>query len=202
VRNRVVAVGRRISVGVGCVGLLALAGCGGTDSRLVVSVVSQDRNPVPHAVVSVAGTSARGTTDRQGRALLIGLRAGAYVMTASARGYYTTTLRRRLRPGYQAIIELAYRPPLGHFVWNIGPAGEFWDLATITKTGITATEWDWTCQRDPRTGKIVGRWIKFAGAPPYAVAPGTIAPEWVPKRFPATGPPTPPSDCGTSPPEP
>jgi hypothetical protein len=42
---------------------------------------------------------------------------------------------------------------------------------------------------------MVGRWHTFAGALPYAVAPFTIAPEWVRRRFPRTGPPRPREGC-------
>src|SRR5579864_6254754 len=181
----------------GAVSVLVLAGCG-TQRKVVVSVVSQDENPVPHALVAVTGKRVSGTTDQQGLALLSGLRPGVYEITASARGYYATKTKRRLTPGKHVAVVLRYRPPVGTFVWNIGPNGEYWDEGTVTKSGIAATEYDWSCSRDPRTGKEVGSWLKFSGALPYAVAPDTIAPEWVRRQFPASGPPTPPSRCGTS----
>jgi hypothetical protein len=189
-----------IRVCAGCLGavsVLVLAGCG-TPRKITVSVLSQDQNPVPHALVAVAGARVTGTTDQQGLALLPGFRPGVYEIIASARGYYATTTKRRLSPGKAVAVELRYRPPIGTFVWNIGPDGEYWDEGTVTKAGITATEYDWSCSRDPRTGKEVGSWLKFSGAQPYAVAPDAIAPEWVRRQFPASGPPTPPSGCRDS----
>jgi hypothetical protein len=118
-----------------------------------------------------------------------------YTLAASAHGYFAQQARLRLTSRRPAQITLVYRPPLGTYVWNIGPAGEFWDEGTVTNSAVTATEYDWMCNRDPHTGKEVGSWTTFAGALPYAIAPNTIAPEWVRRRFPASGPPPPPSDC-------
>jgi len=168
----------------------------GASSRVIVAVVSQDHQPIPHALVVVAGTHARATTDEEGNARLAGLRPGTYAVTASARGYYSATAQRRLAAqGTATPLELRYELPPGTYVWNIGPAGEFWDIATVTRSSITATEFDWTCRRDPTTGKQVGGWVKFAGAPPYAIAPDTMAPEWVRRSFRGGVPPTPHAGC-------
>jgi len=177
--------------------LLALTACGST-SHVSVTVLSPDQEPVPHAVVTVAATHITATTDDQGSARLSGFRPGTYALTASAPGYYDTTAKRRLSPGASVALELEYRLPLGTYVWNIGPAGEFWDVATITRSAVTATEYDWTCRRDPVTRKEVGHWVTFAGASPYAVAPDTIAPEWVRRSFAGGLPPRPRSGCATS----
>jgi hypothetical protein len=72
-------------------------------------------------------------------------------------------------------------------------------LRAIGHNGIgEPVEYDWSCSRDPRTGKEVGSWLKFSGALPYPVAPDAIAPEWVRRQFPLSGPPTPPSGCRNS----
>jgi hypothetical protein len=186
----------RLSVAcLGALGVLVLAGCG-SSGKLAVSVVSPDRQPVLEAEVAVAGTHVRGSTGSQGTAHLSGLRPGVYTVRASAPGYFaaTTTLR-VAAPAERVVVQLRYRPPLGTFVWNIGPDGMYWDEGTVTKSSVTATEYDWTCQRDPRTGKTVGGWTKVPGALPYAVAPGVVASEWTRRRFPADGPPRPPSGC-------
>jgi hypothetical protein len=163
---------------------------------LIVSIVSTDENPIGHAVVRVVGTKVRGVTGALGTASLSRLRPGAYRLIVSARGYYTAEQTVRLRARAPAVVTLSYRPPLGTLIWNIGPAGEYWDVGVVTRAAVTATEYDWTCSRDEKTGKEVGSWLKFAGALPYAVAPNTIAPEWVRGGFPASGPPKPRAGCG------
>jgi hypothetical protein len=183
----------------GTVVALALTGCG-SSRKLAVSVVSPDRQPVLEANVAVAGTAVRGSTDGQGTAHLSGLRPGVYTVRASAPGYFVATRTLRLAAAARrVVVRLQYRPPSGTFVWDIGPDGMYWDEGTVTKSSVTATEYDWTCTRDPRTGRAVGKWTTFPGAVPYAVAPGVISPEWVRRRFPANGPPAPPSGCRTPP---
>jgi Carboxypeptidase regulatory-like domain len=164
---------------------------------VVVSVMSVDRDPVPQAAVAVAGTPVHALTGQTGSARLAGLGPGVYKLIVSARGYIgarTTVRLARVKP---AVVTLSYQPPLGTFVWKVGPADsdEFWVEGRVTKHGITATEYDWTCTRNPKTGKPVGSWNTFAGALPYAVAPFTIAPEWVRRRFPPSGPPRPREGC-------
>jgi hypothetical protein len=177
-----------------------LTSCGSSPQSVVsVDVVSAGHDPVRQATVSVRGTSVTATTNQPGTTSLIGLGPGAYTLTTSARGYFTTQTRVRVPPGKNVVVTLTYRPPLGTFVFQLGAGstGEYWDQATITKSGVRATEYDWTCTKNPRTGKEVGTWIKFAGAVPHAIAPNTIAPDWVRRRFPTSGPPVPRSGCIT-----
>jgi hypothetical protein len=178
----------------GAICVLAVVACG-TTRRVAVIVNSQDRVPVPHATVVVRGTRIAATTDEQGHAALSGLRPGIHELTISAPGYQTVDTRRRVRRRGALSVELLYALPLGTFVWNIGPAGEYWDIATVTKAGVTATEYDWTCTKQQATGTQVGHWLAFPGAQPYAVAPNTMAPEWVRRRFRGGRPPTPRSGC-------
>ena len=76
------------------------------------------------------GTRVRSITDQQGSASLSGLQPGSYKLVVSARGYDVTETRVRLGYRQPENVTLTYRPPLGTFVWNIGPAGEFWDEGT------------------------------------------------------------------------
>jgi len=160
-----------------------------------VSVLSQDRYPVLHAAVTVVGSRVRGNTGEQGSARLTGIGSGVYNLRVSARGYYAETERLRLATGKAGVVTLTYRPPVGTFAWDIHGDGMYWDVGIVTRSTVTATEWDWICSRDPRTGKAVGRWLRFPGAPPCAVAPDTIAPEWIRRRFGDSGPPTPRAAC-------
>jgi hypothetical protein len=157
-----------------------------------------DRNPVTDATVSVPEHASQ-TTGQTGRAALSGLSPGEYTLKTSARGYYAARQRVRVSSGKPIVVQLTYRPPIGTFLWNIGPGGRFWVEGTVTKSTVTATEYDWSCTRDKRTGKLVGTWSKFAGALPYAIAPDTLAPEWTRGHFPASGPPRPPSGCAYGP---
>jgi hypothetical protein len=175
--------------------LLGLAGCG-SSRKLVVSVVSPNQYGVPHATVAIAGkTRLTGTTDVRGRTTFSGLAPGVYAVTVSRRGFYTAKQTLRLAAGRPAVVALVFRPPVGTFVWNIGPAGKYWDEGTVTKTTVSATEYDWVCVKDAKTGKEVGHWKRFPGSLPEASAPNTVAPEWTLRTFPASGPPTPPSGC-------
>jgi len=174
--------------------VFVLTGCG-AQGTTVVSVVSQDRYPVLHALVTVAGTSVRATTGVQGSTRLSGLRPGVYSLKVSAFGYYAAKPRLRLVPGQARVVTLTYRPPVGTFAWDIHGDGMYWDVGIVTRSTVRATEWDWVCSREQRTRKAVGRWLTFPGALPYAVAPDTIAPEWLRRRFPASGPPKPRGGC-------
>jgi hypothetical protein len=179
-------------------GALLLAGCGESSHKLLVSVVSSDGDPVLEAHVNVDATRLSGATGNDGVAHLAGLRPGVYTVVASAPGYFSAIRTLRVVSGSgtkKIVLRLGYRPPVGTFVWNIGPDGMYWDQGTVTKSSMTATEFDWTCARDSRTGKTVGSWTKLPGALPYATAPDTIASEWVRGHFPPSGPPRPAKGC-------
>jgi hypothetical protein len=173
------------------VGVLVLTGCGATRPGSAISVVSQEHDPIYGATVVIGKTHA--TTDEQGVARLAGMRPAGYEVNVSAAGYYSADARLRIAPGRSPIVSLDYRPPLGTFVWNIGPAGQYWAIATITPTAVASTEYDWTCDRNA-TGAI-GRWTHFDGPLPEAIAPNTISPEWVRRTFPGGHPPTPRGAC-------
>ena len=164
---------------------------------MVVSVMSPDRDPVPEAAVAVADTHVRAVTNQAGAARLVGLGPGVYKLMVSAYGYVATETTTRLARVRPAVVTLQYQPPLGTFVWKLGPpnSDEFWVEGNVTTHGITATEYDWTCTRNAKTGKLLGAWDTFGGALPYAVAPFTLAPEWVRRRFPPSGPPRPREGC-------
>src|SRR6202030_262359 len=99
-------------------GSVALAGCASA-ARSVVSVFSEDHDPVPGAVVTVPAARATASTDRHGRALVSGLRPGVYKVSVSARGYYATEATVRITPTKAGLVQLSYRPPAGTFIWNI-----------------------------------------------------------------------------------
>jgi hypothetical protein len=189
---------RLLATSAAALSICALAGCGGSKPAAVVSVETQARAPVADATVSIRGHVGTVTTDSAGAAHVDGLEPGTYLVTASAPGYYTLRERVELASGTTARVRLTYHPPLGRFLWNIGPDGMYWDEATVTRAGSTATEFDWTCTRNPKTGKETGSWRRFAGPLPYAILPDVMAPEWVPGRFPASGPPAPHAGCPAS----
>ena len=173
---------------------LGLAGCGAAAS-VAVSVVSPAQEPVSRAIVAVASGHIAGTTNQAGIAALRGLRPGVHEITIEARGYFTAQSTVRLRPREPVVIILDYRPAPGTYLWNIGPDGWSWDVGTVTRSTITSKEYDWSCTRNPATGKLTGEWSTFAAALPEAIAPNAVAPEWKRGRFPPGGPPKPPHGC-------
>jgi hypothetical protein len=178
---------------------LALVGCGGS-RHVQISVISQSQQePVISAVVSLPGTDVHATTNVGGVVSLTGLSPGIHKLDVSAPGYYLKDTSIDISKGNNAVVQLAYRPPLGKYVWNIGPDGMYWDIGTVTKSSVNATEYDWGCTLDAATGKLVGGWSPFSGALPYATALNTMAPEWVkaPKWAYHGKPPAPALGCKT-----
>jgi hypothetical protein len=184
------------------VSLLALAGCGGSGgSWHVVSVVVETQNgePVDSAVVADPGLRLRAVSDRAGDAQLRGLGAAVYRLTIAAHGYYSTETRvhgteKRL------VVRLAYRPATGIYVFfdsgRIGQTNGYdWAQAVITSDSASATEFDWSCNPSPRTGKLVGAWQSFPVELPMAIGPDAIAPGWVRRTVAVTHPPPPPYGC-------
>ncbi len=125
-------------------GIVTIAGCGGSSSAIAVVVRSAQNQGIPDALVSVAGAGLHGRADAQGNVVLAGLKAGVYDVTASAPGYYATESQLQLAAGDPVTVYLTYRPPVGTFVWNIGPNGTYWAAATITATNVRSTEYEWT----------------------------------------------------------
>jgi hypothetical protein len=173
--------------------VLVLAACGGTSPRLPINVVSNDQEPVTNAEVRVVGGS-KAPTNLLGRAVLTVARPGRYRVSVSAPGFFTKTATLQTTTRKPPTVQLDFRPAPGTYVWNIGPNNEYWDQATVTKTAITSTEYDWMCHRNS-AGNLVGGWFTFAGQTPAATAPNTIDSFWVRRHFPPTGPPRPPSGC-------
>lgn len=176
--------------------VVALAACGAS-GKLEVAVVTKSDAPVVGAVVTIPGTRAAGTTNSAGDALLTGLRPGLYEITASAHGYSTVERRAHVRPGSPVVVTLTYRPPLGAFVFDLGPDDDYWDQLIVTRAAVTMTEYDWICTAG-KDGKLVGGWVAFPSIPPDAADPGVLNGGWTRGRFPASGPPAPRSDCETS----
>jgi len=137
---------RRLAIALAALGL---TGCGAHRATVTVAVTNHDGRPIRGVDVRLVGTRHNDTSDASGNAAIHGVKPGIYDVRAGKLGYVqgeaTVTVAKGSDPEPESIA-LAYRPPLGTFVYH--PKSTEWlvlDIAGGDPVQVTLRTIEWGC---------------------------------------------------------